>query len=363
MMTYICRKETSHDHRKWNSALHRRDGTRPAGPGEVRGRTPSGRKPVSQCESLRKAISDTGNEMAKMKAEGKENTAEYERLSKQLKNYNSALKTTKETDSYIAALSTNQMSIKQLNQQAKTLRSALNYMHKEANPQLWIAFKLYKFDILKTTWNIFIPLYRLLWIAFKLYKFDILKTTQKMKTSRRYRLWIAFKLYKFDILKTTAFNRELWEHQLWIAFKLYKFDILKTTGRMPGRGCDWLWIAFKLYKFDILKTTIVQKFCQPPQLWIAFKLYKFDILKTTGMPPEYLCFSCELLSNFINLTYWKQPHTIFYYVSPSCELLSNFINLTYWKQLEEIDFATETGCELLSNFINLTYWKQLRLLP
>lgn len=96
------------------------------------------RQAESQCESLRKAISDTGNEMAKMKAEGKENTAEYERLSKQLKNYNSALKTTtKETDSYTAALSTNQMSIKQLNQQAKTLRSALNSMHKEANPQLW----------------------------------------------------------------------------------------------------------------------------------------------------------------------------------------------------------------------------------
>lgn len=96
------------------------------------------RQAESQCESLRKAISDTGNEMAKMKAEGKENTAEYERLSKQLKDYNSALKTTtKETDSYTAALSINQMSIKQLNQQAKTLRSALNSMHKEANPQLW----------------------------------------------------------------------------------------------------------------------------------------------------------------------------------------------------------------------------------
>lgn len=96
------------------------------------------RKAEDQCESLRKAIPDTGNEMAKMKAEGKENTAEYEKLSKQLKNYNSALKsTTKETDSYTAALSTNQMSIKQLNQQARTLRTALNSMHKEANPQLW----------------------------------------------------------------------------------------------------------------------------------------------------------------------------------------------------------------------------------
>lgn len=96
------------------------------------------RQAESQCESLRKAISDTGNEMAKMKAEGKENTAEYEKLSRQLKNYNSALKTsTKETDSYTAALSTNQMSIKQLNQHARTLRSALSSMHKEANPQLW----------------------------------------------------------------------------------------------------------------------------------------------------------------------------------------------------------------------------------
>ena len=96
------------------------------------------RQAEEQCESLRKAISDTGNEMAKMKAEGKENTAEYEKLSRQLKNYNSALKTsTKETDSYTAALSTNQMSIKQLNQHARTLRSALNSMHKEANPQLW----------------------------------------------------------------------------------------------------------------------------------------------------------------------------------------------------------------------------------
>lgn len=96
------------------------------------------RQAESQCESLRKAISDTGNEMAKMKAEGKENTAEYEKLSRQLKNYNSALKTTtKETDSYTAALSTNQMSIKQLNQHARTLRSALSSMHKETNPQLW----------------------------------------------------------------------------------------------------------------------------------------------------------------------------------------------------------------------------------
>ena len=106
------------------------------------------RQAEEQCESLRKAISDTGNEMAKMKAEGKENTVEYEKLSRQLKNYNSALKTTtKETDSYTAALSTNQMSIKQLNQHAKTLRSALNSMHKEANPQLW---NKYNNELIKT---------------------------------------------------------------------------------------------------------------------------------------------------------------------------------------------------------------------
>lgn len=96
------------------------------------------RSAEEQCESLRKAISDTTNQMAKLKAEGKDNTDEYARLSKTQENYIKALKTsTKEANSYSAALNLNQMSIKQLRQHAKQLRTALNSMHKDANPQLW----------------------------------------------------------------------------------------------------------------------------------------------------------------------------------------------------------------------------------
>ena len=84
------------------------------------------RSAEEQCESLRKAISDTTNQMAKLKAEGKENTEEYENLSKTQKNYVSALKTvTKEADSYSASLNRNQMSINQLNKESQRLRTAL----------------------------------------------------------------------------------------------------------------------------------------------------------------------------------------------------------------------------------------------
>lgn len=96
------------------------------------------RSAEEQCESLRKAISDATNQMAKLKAEGKENTEEYENLSKTQKNYVSALKTvTKEADSYSASLNRNQMSINQLNKESQRLRTALRAMHKDANPALW----------------------------------------------------------------------------------------------------------------------------------------------------------------------------------------------------------------------------------
>ena len=96
------------------------------------------RSAEEQCESLRKAISDTTNQMVKLKAEGKDNTDEYAKLSKTQENYIKALKTsTKEANSYSAALNLNQMSIKQLRQHSTLLRTALNSMHKDANPQLW----------------------------------------------------------------------------------------------------------------------------------------------------------------------------------------------------------------------------------
>ena len=120
------------------------------------------------------------------------------------------------------------------------------------------------------------------------------------------RLWIAFKLYKFDILKTTGNESGFGRDELWIAFKLYKFDILKTTWFNGVSGTCSLWIAFKLYKFDILKTTSRSQHRNRSRLWIAFKLYKFDILKTTKLITIAARMSCELLSNFINLTYWKQ---------------------------------------------------------
>lgn len=91
-----------------------------------------------QCESLRKAISDTGNQMSKLRAEGKENSEEFQKLEKRQQNYVLALKSaTKEANSYSSALNLNQMSIKQLQAHSKSLRSALQTMHKEANPQLW----------------------------------------------------------------------------------------------------------------------------------------------------------------------------------------------------------------------------------
>ena len=96
------------------------------------------RSAEDQCESLRKAISDTTTQMAKLKAEGKENTQEYEDLAKAQKNYVKSLKSaTKEADTYSASLNRNQMSINQLYKHARSLRSALMSMHKEANPQLW----------------------------------------------------------------------------------------------------------------------------------------------------------------------------------------------------------------------------------
>lgn len=106
------------------------------------------KKAEAQCEDLRQAIAKTGGEMAKLRAEGKENSDEYKALVKSQKNYQNALKaTSKEADSYSAALNLNQMSIKQLQSHAKNLRSALMNMHKEANPQLW---KKYNKELIQT---------------------------------------------------------------------------------------------------------------------------------------------------------------------------------------------------------------------
>ncbi len=97
---------------------------------------------LQSCEAvaagLRKEISDVGNQMAKLRAEGKESGTEYKRLADLQKNLTSQLKTTnKEMNSYTAALGINKMSMNQLQDHAKKLRKALNSMSREANPQLW----------------------------------------------------------------------------------------------------------------------------------------------------------------------------------------------------------------------------------
>ena len=68
-------------------------------PQDVANFTEGLRSAEEQCESLRKAISDTTNQMAKLKAEGKDNTDEYAKLAKTQENYLKALKTsTKEAN-------------------------------------------------------------------------------------------------------------------------------------------------------------------------------------------------------------------------------------------------------------------------
>ncbi len=97
---------------------------------------------LQKCEEsasvLRKQISDVSNDMAKMRAEGKETSEAYKELSERQKSLTKDLKeNTKRTESYTSALGINKMSMNQLVKHAKQLRSALNATSKEANPQLW----------------------------------------------------------------------------------------------------------------------------------------------------------------------------------------------------------------------------------
>lgn len=91
-----------------------------------------------RCIELRNSISDTANKLATLRAEGKENTEEFKSLETSLKADRDALKIAgKEADKYSAALGVNQMSMNQLRKHAAQLRSALNSMNRESNPELW----------------------------------------------------------------------------------------------------------------------------------------------------------------------------------------------------------------------------------
>ena len=91
-----------------------------------------------RCEALRDSIEATNKKLTELRLKGKENTNEFKNLETQLKADTQALKeTSKEAQRYSAALGINQMSIKQLQQHAKSLRSIISGLHKEADPQLW----------------------------------------------------------------------------------------------------------------------------------------------------------------------------------------------------------------------------------
>ena len=119
-------------------------------------------------------------------------------------------------------------------------------------------------------------------------------------------LWIAFKLFNFDLLKQLqgechgdAYGCELLSNYLILTY---------WNSSMPATRTDpSLWIAFKLFNFDLLKqrSSRIWFFCS--SLWIAFKLFNFDLLKQLVRCASDWDACCELLSNYLILTYWNSP--------------------------------------------------------
>lgn len=105
-------------------------------------------KANEDCETLRQTIAKTAQQMAVMRAKGEENSEEYKRLSEILTASHKSLKEqTKAANKYAATLDKSKMSIKQLRDHAKQLRTALNSMHKDADPKLW---KKYNKELIET---------------------------------------------------------------------------------------------------------------------------------------------------------------------------------------------------------------------
>ena len=76
-------------------------------------------------------------------------------------------------------------------------------------------------------------------------------------------------------------------------------NLINMKGESP-----LLWIAFKLCIFDLLITIVLKAIRRAVALWIAFKLCIFDLLITIIALDVSAVVSCELLSNFVSLTYW-----------------------------------------------------------
>lgn len=88
--------------------------------------------------ALRDSISETTRKMDEMRAKGQESSAEFAALERSLKSEIKQLKqSSKEAEKYSKVLGINQMSMKELRDHSRRLRSALDSLHKEANPELW----------------------------------------------------------------------------------------------------------------------------------------------------------------------------------------------------------------------------------
>lgn len=92
----------------------------------------------ARCQELRDSIAATNAEMLRMRMEGKEDTEQFRALESTLRSQTKELKAASgQADLYAKKLGTGAMSVKQLQAQAKQLRTALNSMHKEADPKTW----------------------------------------------------------------------------------------------------------------------------------------------------------------------------------------------------------------------------------
>lgn len=102
----------------------------------------------AQCAALRDTISSTAGKMSQLRARGEENSEEFKSLEDRLKSTRTELQNmTRQSEKYSSALGINQMSMKQLQNHARQLRSALYSMSKEANPELW---KKYNRELVQT---------------------------------------------------------------------------------------------------------------------------------------------------------------------------------------------------------------------
>ena len=128
---------------------------------------------------------------------------------------------------------------------------------------MWIAFKLFNFDLLKqpmkctnfqrgscellsnylilTCWNSpikYIKPWKKLWIAFKLFNFDLLKQRQ-MNIHLSSTSCELLSNYLILTCWNSSNGEKTKRNELWIAFKLFNFDLLKqhTGVKEADRAC------------------------------------------------------------------------------------------------------------------------------